>query len=171
MKNKGFALVETLVATTVILGALVFLYIQFSTIKRAYENSFSYNTIPGLYSSKTLADFLVTNGYSKIDSELNKKTVGYEQITSSKCSIYYDSGTTIDLCRKLIENLQTRQILYVNNNITSLQNDLKSGNYDKNIFNDSFKKFVLQLESIEQKKRLLIEFKDNTYAVVLLDNA
>ena len=38
MKNKGFMLIETLIASTIILGALIFLFVQFSSVKRGYEN-------------------------------------------------------------------------------------------------------------------------------------
>ena len=47
-KNRGYVLFETLVVSTVILGTLVFLYIQLSSIKSSYNTSFKYNTVSAL---------------------------------------------------------------------------------------------------------------------------
>lgn len=59
MNKKGFMLLETLVVSTFILGILIFLFIQLSTIKRAYDTSFRYNTITGLYHAKEFSKFLL----------------------------------------------------------------------------------------------------------------
>lgn len=158
--NKGFMLLETLVVSTFILGTLIFLYIQFSAVKRTYDVSFRYNTIPGLYNAKTLSSYLSEYGYSSIDSKLSESTNGYVNITSC---IY--SGT---LCNKIIENIDAKTVLYVGNNISVLKNNLSTSNYDTNIFNEEFKKYILQLNTTEAngKNRLIIEYNDNTFATV-----
>ena len=156
MKNKGFMLVETLIASTVILGALIFLFIQFSSIKRAYETSFTHNTVQGLYSAKALADCLEANGYYTPNYNT---TIGYLQL---------DKNNMYGVCSKIYDNISVRHVLYVGTNITSLQNSLKSNDYDNSIFDEKFKKFILEIDPIEYTKqgRLIIEYKDYTYAVI-----
>lgn len=158
--NKGFMLLETLVVSTFILGTLIFLYIQFSSVKRTYDVSFRYNTVPGLYNAKTLSSYLSEYGYSSIDSKLSESTNGYVNITDC---IY--SGT---LCNKIVRSIDAKTVLYVGNNISVLKNNLSTSNYDTNIFNEEFKKYILQLNTTEVngKNRLIIEYNDNTFATV-----
>ena len=40
--NRGFTLVETLVVSSFIVGILVFLFAQFSKLKKSYDASFEY---------------------------------------------------------------------------------------------------------------------------------
>ncbi|MBP3766474.1 MAG: hypothetical protein J6G98_04775 [Bacilli bacterium] len=169
MKNKGFMLIETLIASTIILGALIFLFIQFSTIKRSYDNSFRYNTIPGLYSGKVLVDFISKNGYSSLDQNLSSSTKGYV-LLNGKCTLGAWNLTETKICEKITSKMDASHILYVGNNISNLQNDLKNNNYDQNVFNTGFKKFVLSINSIEinQRRRIIVEYKNNTYAVIAI---
>lgn len=164
MNKKGFMLFETLVASTFILGTLIFLYIQFLSIERSYETSFRYNTITGLYNAKTLSTYLENDGYALYDYELSTdSTIGYLQINNCQKS----RGT---LCNKIIKNIDAKNVLFVGNNISILQSNLSTSNYDKTIFNEEFKKFILSLETVEKdgRSRLVIEYNDNTFASVAI---
>ena len=165
MKNKGFILVETLIASTIILGALIFLFIQFSSIKKAYETSFTYNTIPELYKAKSLSDFFNTTGIEKMTSSSSFISNGYYLVNTTTCNV---DNLQNSLCNKIIEKIDAEYIVLVGNNIQILQNSLKTNNYNKNIFNNEFKKFILKQDSIEYKNRnrLIIKFKNKTYAIV-----
>ena len=168
MKDKGFVLVETLVASTVILGALVFLFIQFKTIKNAYETSFTYNTIPGLYNAKVLSSFLENYGYTNIENELNSNTKGYVLINTENCNIYYDSKVSIEMCEKILKQINAKRVLYVNS-ITNLQSKISQLKADavenSDIFDNDFTKFINQLVD-DGHKKIIIKFKNDTYAVV-----
>ena len=163
MKNKGFVLLETLVASTFILGVMIFLFIQFSSIKRSYETSFHYNTVPGLYHAKEFANFLKRDGYLTIDDQLTNSTKGYVDITNC---LY--SGS---LCKQLVFDMKAKKILYVGENISNLKNNLSTSNYNKDVFSESLKRFILQMNSVEPngRSRIIVEYKDNTYATVLID--
>ena len=155
MNKKGFMLLETLVVSTFILGILIFLFIQLSTIKRAYDTSFRYNTITGLYHAKEFSKFLLENGYDQVDNKLANTT----------------SGPNLGLlCGKIEKEINAKRILYVSENISSLQNNLSTSQFDTNLFNSELKKFILQMNSVEPtgKNRLIIEYNDNTYATITL---
>ena len=170
MKNKGFMLIETLIASTIILGALVFLFIQFSNVKRSYDNSFKYNTIEGLYNGKVISNFLENSGTSDLDNYLNNSTKGYV-LLNGNCTIGSWNISETELCEIIISEIDANHIIYVGNNISNLQNDLKNNDYDQNIFDNSFKKFIINLDSIEinQRKRVIIEYKNNTYAALAVN--
>ena len=75
-RNKGFILLETLVVSTFIITVLIYLYIQFTNLKKSYDISFRYDTISGLYGAKEIDKFINNNyGYTdfleKIESEKN----------------------------------------------------------------------------------------------------
>ena len=50
--NKGFMLLETMIVSAFIITTLTFLYVQFSNLKKSYEESFKYDSIPELYKAK-----------------------------------------------------------------------------------------------------------------------
>jgi uncharacterized repeat protein (TIGR02543 family) len=165
MKEKnGFALFETLVVSTFILGTLIFLYIQFSSIKRNYSTSFTYNTVPGLYHAKTLVSFLEEDGYTYYDYELNKTSNGDKgYIKINDCH-----GSERTLCSSLTKSVDAKNILFVGNNISILQSNLSTSNYDTSTFSGEFRKFILSLETTEKGgyNRIIVEFNNHTFACI-----
>ncbi len=169
MKKNGFMLIETLVASTIILGALIFLFVQFSAIKRSYEISFKYNTIPGLYNTKVFVDLLEKNGHNELDKALDNSNSNYIVITQNNCDLFIDKGNS-NLCSNLIKDISSKKILYLNNNITQLHNNLKTSNYDNTIFDEELKKYILQLDKIDYNgRRVVIQFNNNTFAVATIN--
>ena len=159
MKNKGFMLIETLITSTIVLGALIFLFIQFSSVKRTYENSFKYNTIPGLYKAKEIANFIVND--DKTDLTIQNEYITYEE---QDCFTH-----SSNLCSRLINKMDIKHMIITSNNIKSLQNKLSGDDYSRDTFgNDRFKEYILSLDDIitNGNKRIIIEFNDGTFATV-----
>lgn len=158
--NKGFMLLETLIVSTFILGTLVFLYVQFSAVKRSYDISFRYNTVPGLYYAKEIESFLKEDGYSAIEEKLASSN--YVDIT--------DCVNSSSLCTKLVERIGAKKVIYVGDNIEALKNEL-NGNYDTSVFDQELKRFILQLDNgTTGRNRIIIEYSDLTFAAVTLGN-
>ena len=65
--NKGFAITEILILSTVITGILLFMYSQFKNINRSYQTSFIYDTVEGMY----LANNDIHETSSEEDEESN----------------------------------------------------------------------------------------------------
>ena len=79
--NKGFMLLETLVVSAFIISTLVYLYIQFSNLKGNYEKSFVYDSIPELYSTKQVNDFINSNyNYSDLFLAVDRSDDSYIEI-------------------------------------------------------------------------------------------
>ena len=73
MNKKGFMLLETLIVSTILVGVLIFLYIQLINMKGSYEVSFKENTISGLYIAKEIAEYIYTNDsvYNSLKNRLD----------------------------------------------------------------------------------------------------
>jgi len=159
MHKKGFALLETLIVSTVILSILIFLYIQFINLRQNYEESFKYNTIPGLYMANTIADCISETGFSTT----NKPTLTNDKPYAWLDSTYLKESKTYN---KLIEKSEVKSILITRSNIVLLQNYLKTNN-DIN-FSSKLKKFILRIKTNEPTGyRIIIEYKNGTFATVL----
>ena len=162
--NKGFMLLETLIVSTIILSTLVFLYIQFTNIKKSYDISFRYNTVSGLYSAKELGDFLIDNGTTTLSTTLQNNVNFYVNITNNT----YVPGNK-DLYDKLIIDMNIGVAVYVDDDLTEFKKYLNSDKVEASTFNEEFKKYIMNLQTnATEKDRIIIKFKDNTYASILL---
>lgn len=162
--NKGFMLLETLIVSTVILSTLVFLYIQFVNVKSSYEVSFRYNTIPGLYMTKEISTFLTENGYTALQTNLENSTNGYVNIHTPN----FITGDTT-LYTNMITYMNIKNLLFVNDDLTTLKTYLSSGSYATDVFNQEFRKYILKLSTNSTNKyRLIVEFYDNTFASIMI---
>ena len=167
MNNKGFMLLETLIVSTILVGVLIFLYIQLSTIKNNYNNSFEYNTISGIYLASEISEFIGTNDsvYNSLVERLNKSQYGYVEISSVDISYNLLFSDSI-----ISPSMQIEYILFTDDDEnlnffknSLIKNDVAFGKTNK------FKNFILKINSKKTKyKRLIIEFKDHTYVSVLI---
>ena len=156
-KNSGFVLFETLVVSTLILGTLIFLFIQISTIKNSYYISFRYNTIPGLYNANVMASFLSTDGYNEMKTEIDESTYGFIDITNC----VHSSDT--DLCDEIVKDMKAKTIILAQNDISTLKNNLNQTELSTNL-----KKFIKRLPSTksDERYRLIVEYNDDTFATI-----
>lgn len=171
LNTKGFMLLETLIVSTVVLGTLVFLYVQFVNVKSSYEVSFRYNTVPGLFMAKEVANFIEKNGYNgyiNLQNNLNSSQNGFLNITSPSS---IDGDSTV--YTNIISSMDIRCILFTSDNLSTLKEYLTSNtNYEKSIFNEEFKRYILKLNTENTtKSRIIIAFNNNTFASVLIGGA
>lgn len=152
-KNSGFMLFETLIVSTLVLGTLVFLYVQLTNIKKSYNVSFKYNTIEGLYHANNIAKYLEKVGYQEMITNLADNT--YLDITNCAYS------TT--LCSSLVTQENIKTMLFVNKDISTLKENISNIAVSK-----KFKRFIKTLPNYKKKYqyRLIVEFNDDTYASV-----
>lgn len=156
-KKSGFVLFETLIVSTLVLGTLIFLYVQITSIKNSYNESFTYNTIPGLYNANVLADYLEKTGYNDMASALGDNS--YIDITNC---VYAST-----LCTDIVNKMNVKVILFTHNDITTLKNDITSSDLDK-----KFIKYIKKLPNTKENGnyRLIVEYNNNTYASVIVND-
>lgn len=89
IKNqKGFAITEVLILSTVIIGVLVFMYAQFKSINRTYQYSFRYDTPESMYLANNIVNFINEDTYDYLVSQMAFKKNGYMDITNCGEKLY-----------------------------------------------------------------------------------
>lgn len=155
--KKGFILAETIAVSTVVIAALIIIYTQFISINNSYYRSFKYNSVNNLYSVDNIVSFLRTEDLSKLNDILEDED--YIDITS--CS--YEYFIEYPYCERLFEALKVKTVIYINDDINSIENKIKN-NAD---YSQGLKTFVKSINYKQTTKhRLLVEFEDDTYATL-----
>lgn len=152
--NRGFMLVETLIVATFLVTVLLFIYIQFTNITKAYDNSFKYDTVNGLYSTKNIIKYISADGIELLTQDLINKNQDFIDITDCSSAYFGES----DYCNVLIEASNIRTVLFTKENLTNLKNN--ANGLDQTIID--FINYI-DYEKIDGY-RVIIEFNDNTFA-------
>jgi len=155
--NKGFVLAETLVVTTFVAGVLIFLFIQFTSLSKNYEQSYKYNTVEGLYALRNIRDYILddNNTLLSITEKIDGSNyTGKEYLEITECSDFSEK----EYCLKLFELYNINRI-YVSLN-----------KFNKTVFkefDEEFKTFINLIKSDgSEKYRLIVEFNDSTFATI-----
>lgn len=162
--NRGFTLVEMLVVSSFIVGILIFLFAQFSKLKKSYDASFEYNTVPALYKAKNINRYVITSGNDLLVNSIDKSEGGFIDITD--CPMDYLEK--IDYCSQLFSDLGVVTVFVTKESTfkTGLQEYLKENN---TAYHEKLYQFVKQL-SINNENydgyRFIVEFEDNNFASV-----
>lgn len=158
--NRGFMLIETLLVSTFVLGVLTFLFMQFSALKRSYDDSFKYDTVPALYGMRNVHQYIVKNGgYNSIKS-LVDSTSGYATVSCSNLS-------NPNTCLSLFNDLDVAVVYLVNDlafkgNVNINTHILKE---DNELYH-FVKKIKYSTNSGDY--HLIVKFSDNTFATMAI---
>lgn len=154
-KNKrGFILVETLLVTMFVAGALIFVYIQFSKLNKSYDDSYKYNTVEGLYALEDIKNYILNDPMATEYINSNIETQKYIDIID--CKIFTD----IDNCLNLID-LENIKNIFITTNSIPKNNILK--------YDEDFNSFINKINSMgTESYRIVAQFNDLTYATVRL---
>lgn len=154
--NQGFMLIEALIMSVVIIGVLIFMYVQFQNISRSYDKSFHYNTVSGLYIANEVKEYLRING--KLDSL--KESVDSAPETKYIVVNYEKTGSFGSLLTQ--GNIKT--IVVADEGLTKVKGKRIAA------FSEKFNDFInyVKVDKVDDEYRILIEFNDDTYASLKL---
>lgn len=157
-EKNGFMLVETLIVSVFILATLIFLFVQFQKIESGYSKTYNYNTTDRLYATYNIREYILNNGFETIATILDNSIDNYVDI--SFCPSEYLLNT--EYCNSLFSYLNVKTILFTKENTTDLISDFKNINE----IGENFKSFIkyIKFDDEATKYRLIVEFKDETYA-------
>ncbi len=154
--KQGFTLTETLVVSTFVIGTLVYLFVQFSNIKKNYDISFERDTIPELYYVQNINSYLSKIDITNITETLKTK----EYIEIETCSFTMSSAT---YCKELMQMANVKKAIVVNGDTTNLKKQLKESTI--NPFSEKMYQYILGLSNSNPTgQKLIIEFLDGTVA-------
>lgn len=147
--NKGFMLAEVVITSTIILTALVSLYVTFNKLYSNYNTRNSYYNIDGFYAIKGMINYLIDSG--KLNEILNDQEKGYKDgkfyfisksnENGSKCNEQYLKNS--EYCNQL-------QSLYKVNNMVIVE-------YNKDALSG------LKIDSISETFKDYIDYVINYY--------
>lgn len=147
--EKGFMLIETLLVSIFVASTLIYLYIQFSNLNKNYNNSFTYNTVEGMYALEDVKEYLNLN-IESVRNEIFDNTY-----SADICSILPDSEYCTNLLEK--ENITTLIVAY---------NDLSNSNFDTD-FNQGLLDFMEKIQPTgDEEFRIVAEFNNKTFATL-----
>lgn len=161
--NYGFMLIETLLVSTFVLSVLTYLFLQFSALKRSYDDSFRYDTVPNLYALKNINKYITKqNGYTTLintpDTPENLEllqTLGY---TEFLCA--FISGAS---CDYFVRDMNVDKIYLVKDSIFK-----DKVNLDNSLFinDEELYYFVkkIKFSGDDTAYHLIAKFNDNTFA-------
>ena len=155
--NKGFALTEILILSTVLIGVLTFMYIQFKNINRGYQNSFNYDTVEGMYLANNIVNYINEENYDILVERLKSSLSGYLDITSCDVELF----KTPIFCEKLFNKSEIQQILFTEENLSKLK--LNMSNLDNELIN-----YINQIRvtNEENDHRIIIKYNNNTFTTM-----
>ncbi len=157
LKSSGFMLAETLIVTTFVAGILIFLFIQFTNLGKAYDDSYIYNTSEGLYALEDVKEFINTDYDLLLYIEENIEKVKYIDLTD--CNLFKNR----DYCINLF-NLENIDKIFITTNEFEKQN-ISGYKEDFNIFINKI------VGEGSEKYRLVASFKNSMFATLRLGDS
>ena len=175
--NKGFILVETLLVSVFILTTLVFLFVQFRSIKKGFDDSFKYNTVTGMYAASNFSTYIKEASYATLVDTLKKECEGQ---SGCEKKYYLDlstcPGQLLDepnYCARLKDILNIEHVYFTFEDLSFLLHYLDSTTYMNNSkhgtdINRETRDYIkkIKYDKDVNRYRLIVEFKDGTYASI-----
>ena len=150
--DKGFMLVETLIVTVFVAGVLIYLYVQFSNLSIAYDQSYIYNNVESLYALEDIKDYIESD--MQFTEYLIENIELKHYIDISNCNLFIDK----EYCLKLLEIENIKEIFVTTNSIPKER---------ITIYNEDFLTFInkINIEG-EQPYRIVASFNNSTFATI-----
>lgn len=151
--NRGFMLVEALVMSTVIIGVIVYMFIQFQSLSKNYDKSFHYNTVSGLYVANEVRNYLIDT--AKLD----------DLVTSLGSGAYVSIDYSETTWTAFTTAAGINQIIFAEENLSELKGKNIEG------ISPKFRDYINYLKVYNNAGiyRILIEFTDETYASLRIE--
>ena len=155
--NKGFVITEVLILSTVILGVLTLMYIQFKSVNRSYQYSFKYDTVEGLYLANNIVNYINDGNYDNLVEQVNSNPKGYIDIT--ECTI--ENSTLISYCNSLFQKSEIEKILFTKENLIDLKRNISD-------FDNDMQNYIKQIKTLNDEKdyRIIVKYKDGSFTTM-----
>lgn len=154
--NKGFVITEVLIISTIIMGILIFVYVQFKNINRNYQRSFVYDTVSGMYAAHDFINYINDGSIDALKSALGNSSDYYVDLTDCDVSLVMNSS----YCELLVNKYNVNQVVFAREDL----NDLRNSNpldIEQDMI-DYIKYINVMGDSTDY--RLIIKFNDNSFA-------
>ena len=155
-KSKAFALVETLIVSTIIASILIYMFVQFNRLEDNYSESFKYNDVDDLYKLDSIKGYITslpTDLKSSIKNSINNDTL----INISKNNDSYTNIEYIDNQQNLLENLNVKSLIITSADVSKINKESLSA---------SVKKMLKKIKNKSDNYRMIAEFNNDSIATI-----
>ena len=160
MKNsKAFALVETLIVSTIIATILMYVFIQSNKVESKYDESFAYNNVDDLYKLDSIKGYvnsldnsIITNITTKIDSD--------DIIIMDKNEDTYTNIEYLDNQNDLLSNLDIKTLVLTKADIN---------NVDISSLSATLKNMIKKIDNKSDNYRIMAEFNNGDCATITVN--
>ena len=160
MKNsKGFALVETLIVSTIIATILMYVFIQFNKVESKYDESFTYNDVDDLYKLDSIKEYinsLDSNSIFNIESKINDDDI----IIMDKSDDTYTNIEYLDNQVDLLNNLDIKTLVLTKADIN---------NVDISNLSKTLKNMIKKIDNKSDNYRIIAEFNNGECATITVN--
>lgn len=156
IKNKGFALTETLIVSTVVSTILIYMFVQFNSLQNNYNNSFRYNDVDNLYRVNGIKNFIISLNDTARNMIVDAITTN-SFIDISKVEDNYTNIDFLDNQNNLLANLDVKTLIITKADIKSV---------DTSAFSSNMQKMIKKIDNKNANYRLIVEFSNNDLATM-----
>lgn len=162
LNKKGFALVETLIVSVIVMAIFSILYTNFFPMMGEYERREGYDDIDSIYKSYLIKTFLETSEYNGVDfknrlDQTNNSAQGYYvkifESTFGDGSVQKDTQycealvlnndeKQLGYCRNLFYETGVKKVYITKYNLSLLKGNLKKGVDPQNDLDSSTKDYI-----------------------------
>lgn len=160
MKNsKAFALVETLIVSTIIATILMYVFVQYNKVESKYDETFAYNDVDNLYKLDSIKGYInsldsttITTITTKIDSD--------DIIIMDKNDDTYTNIEYLDNQVDLLANLDIKTLVLTKADIN---------NVDTSSLSATLKNMIKKIDNKSDNYRIIAEFNNGECATITVD--
>ena len=160
MKNsKAFALVETLIVSTIIATILMYVFVQYNKVESKYDETFAYNDVDNLYKLDGIKGYInsldstsITTITTKIDSD--------DIIIMDKNDDTYTNIEYLDNQADLLINLDIKTLVLTKADIN---------NVDTSSLSVTLKNMIKKIDNKSDNYRIIAEFNNGECATITVN--
>ena len=157
--SKAFALVETLIVSTIIASILIYMFVQFNKLDENYNESFRYNDVDDLYKLDSIKEYInsldnesIINICSKINND--------DMIVMNKNDDTYTNIEYLDNQIDLLANLDIKTLILTKADIN---------NVDTSSLSAALKNMIKKIDNKSDNYRIIAEFNNGECATITFD--
>lgn len=157
-KTRAFALVETLIVSTIIATILMYIFIQFNKVEGMYDESFAYNDVDNLYkldSIKGYIDSLDNSSVINITAKINSDDI----IIMDRNEDTYSNIEYLDNQVDLLNNLDVKTLVFTKSDVN---------NVDTSNLSATLKNMIKKIDNKSNNYRMIAEFNNGDVATITM---
>lgn len=155
-KKDGFALIETLIVSTIIAAILVYIFVQFNHVNKSYDDNFKYNDVDDLYKLDDIKGYINSLDATSIATITTKiDTDGI--IVMNKENDTYSDISYLDNQGDLLDNLGIKTFVLTKADIN---------NVDTSSLSQNLKDMIKKIDNKSDNYRLMAEFDNGACATI-----